>query len=280
MKDFDRYGVVETGRDHIITNFKEKKIYTTGNINGGLYLLNVPAFLKRGFPERFSFEKDYLEKFFPDGRFGGIIDDDYFIDIGMPEDFQRAQLEFSKAPFHPSGIDESWTLFLDRDGVINHEKKEDYILNWEEFRFYDGVKEALAKLSGRFGKIIVISNQRGVGRDLMTMEELERIHQNMKKEIADAGGRIDAIYFCAAADNKDSCRKPNPGMAFQAKKEYPGIDLSKAVMIGNKLSDMRFARNAGVYSLFVTTTNPDTAFPHPDIDQRYDDLAAFANSLG
>ena len=60
-------------------------------------------------------------------------------------------------------IDTSWTLFLDRDGVINHEKKDEYILNWREFQFYDGVKEAFQKFSSNFGKIIVISNQRGVG---------------------------------------------------------------------------------------------------------------------
>ena len=76
-------------------------------------------------------------------------------------------------------IDKSWTLFLDRDGVINHEKKADYIRNWEEFAFYDGVLEALELLNDKFGVIVMVTNQKGVGKGLMTVDDLNRIHTNM-----------------------------------------------------------------------------------------------------
>jgi len=280
MKAFDRYGVVEIDPQNTITSFREKQFYEQGNINGGLYILNLPAFLSRGFPEKFSFETDYLEKYYEGGKFAGIIDNGYFIDIGIPEDFSRAQAELKKPPLDLHAIDKSWTIFIDRDGVINEEKKEDYILNWNEFKFYNGVKEALARIASRFGKIIVVSNQRGVGKRSMTLEDLQDIHRNMLHEIHAAGGRIDNIYYCTATENKDSCRKPNPGMAFKAKRDDPSIDLGKAIMIGNKLSDMRFARNAGLCSVFLATTNPDTPSPHPDIDLRFNDLLEFANRLG
>lgn len=279
MTKFDRYGVVETNGEHLVSSFKEKQFYSAGNINTGVYILNAPKFLDEEFPDKFSFEKDYLEKLYSQRRIYGLVQDNYFIDIGTPEDYKRAEQELSKPPLNLSAIDKSWTIFIDRDGVINHEKKEDYILNWNEFVFYNGVKDALHKISNKFGKVIIVSNQRGVGRGLMRETDLRHIHLDMQAAIEESGGRIDKIYYCTSTENKHPDRKPNPGMAFHAKREFPEIDLSKSIMIGNKLSDMLFARNACIYSVFVATTNPDTPFPHPDIDQRYSSLPDFANHV-
>jgi len=176
-------------------------------------------------------------------------------------------------------IDKSWTLFLDRDGVINHEKKEDYIKNWEEFTFYDGVLEALEILNEKFGIIVMVTNQKGVGKGLMTVDDLNSIHQNMLSTIETNKGRVDNIYYCSDLADDSPNRKPNPGMAFQAKNDFHFIDFSKSLMVGNKLSDMNFGRNAGINTVFVATTNPDTPFPHPSIDLRFDDLIAFATAL-
>jgi len=279
MNRFDRYGVVELDEEQLVNSFKEKQFYETGNINGGVYLLNKDKFLDEEFPAKFSFEKDYLEKFYPIRRIYGLVQDNYFIDIGIPEDYNRAQSELSRPPIDLSTIDKSWTLFIDRDGVINHEKKEDYILNWEEFRFYEGVEKAFQKLAGKFGKIIIVSNQRGVGKQLMTEHDLRTIHQNMQDAIETAGGRIDKIYYCTSTDNKHPDRKPNPGMAFHAKNYFDSVELSRSVIIGNKPSDMLFGKNAGIYSVFLATTNPDVPFPHPDIDLRFDSLPDFAKAL-
>jgi D-glycero-alpha-D-manno-heptose 1-phosphate guanylyltransferase len=280
MQDFERYGVVETNEKHIITLFREKQFYTEGNINGGLYILDVSSFLQRGNPEKFSFEKDFLEAHYNQGRFLGIKDDGYFIDIGIPEDFQKAQTDLLKKLPALSSLNKEWSLLIDRDGVINEEKKDGYILNWNEFNFYNGVPEALALLSGKLGRIIVITNQRGVGKGLMSLDDLENIHAKMREKIKAAGGRIDAIYYCTSMDNTHECRKPNPGMAFRAWADFPEIDPDKTIMIGNKPSDMRFARNAGIFSVFVRTTEPETVFPHPDIDWQFANLPDFANSLG
>ena len=109
-------------------------------------------------------------------------------------------------------IDNTWTLFIDRDGVINHEKKEDYILNWEEFKFYNSVEEAMQILSGIFGIIVMVTNQRGVGKQLMSEGDLNNIHSNMLQAITAAGGRIDKSYCCTSLDNNHVERKPNPGI--------------------------------------------------------------------
>lgn len=176
-------------------------------------------------------------------------------------------------------IDNTWTIFIDRDGVINHEKKDSYILNWEEFQFYEGVPASFKILNEKFGKIIIVTNQKGVGKEIMTEADLENIHKNMQQEITMAGGRIDQIYYCTSLDNKHPNRKPNPGMAFLAKNDFPEIDLSKSIVIGNKLSDMQFGRNAGLNTIFVATTHPETAFPHPDIDLRFESLPDFVKAL-
>jgi len=74
-------------------------------------------------------------------------------------------------------------------------------------------------------------------------------------------------------------RKPNTGMAFHARQDFPSIDLSKSVMVGNKPGDMLFGKNAGMYTVYIASTNPETAFPHPDIDLRFDGLDDFVKAL-
>ncbi len=93
MKNFDRYGVVTLNDDNSIESFKEKQFYAQGLINGGVYALNVKDFLEEQLPEKFSFEKDYLEKLYSQRKMTGIVQDEYFIDIGIPEDYARAQVE-------------------------------------------------------------------------------------------------------------------------------------------------------------------------------------------
>ena len=131
----------------------------------------------------------------------------------------------------------------------------------------------------KFGKIFIITNQRGVTKELMTLDDLLDIHTKMNNDIEEAGGRIDGIYFCTAMDPKDPDRKPNPGMAYQVLADYPELDFSKSIMVGNKPSDMLFGKNAGMYAVFLATTHPETTFPHPDIDSRYNSLIEFAKRL-
>ncbi len=177
------------------------------------------------------------------------------------------------------GIDKSWTLFLDRDGVINHEKHEDYIHTWEEFRFYDGVTEAIKIFTGIFNRVLVITNQRGVGKGLTKLDDLHTIHANMLEAIVQAGGHLDAIYYCSELDNDNPFRKPNPGMGLEAAREFPDIDLKRCIMVGNTLSDMHFGRNLGAVTVFLPTTRPEVSLDDPAIDFTFPSLLDFANAI-
>jgi D-glycero-D-manno-heptose 1,7-bisphosphate phosphatase len=174
-------------------------------------------------------------------------------------------------------INKTWTLFLDRDGVINHEKYLDYIHTWEEFRFYDGAKVAIQIFSKKFNRVIVVTNQRGVGKGVTKLADLQNIHSNMTADIEAVGGKLDAVYFCPELESPN--RKPNPGMGLQAVKDFPDIDLSKAIMVGNTLSDMEFGRNLGIKTVFLTTTNPGLNTSDERIDAVYPSLIAFALDL-
>ena len=93
MQHFNRYGVIELNEAASIKTFSEKKYYESGLINGGLYMLDAEHFLQHSFPEKFSFETAYLEKFYNSDRMYGLVQDEYFIDIGIPEDYEKAQSE-------------------------------------------------------------------------------------------------------------------------------------------------------------------------------------------
>ncbi|MEO7530896.1 MAG: nucleotidyltransferase family protein [Sediminibacterium sp.] len=93
MKNFERYGLVELNPDQTIASFKEKQLYNEGLINGGVYILNIPAFFNLYLPEKFSFETDYLQEYYSRKRIYGVVNDGYFIDIGVPEDYLKAQTE-------------------------------------------------------------------------------------------------------------------------------------------------------------------------------------------
>jgi len=178
-----------------------------------------------------------------------------------------------------SEIDKNWTLFLDRDGVINIESVGSYITNWDEFNFHDGVLDALRSLSHAFGHIIVVSNQRGVGRGIMTMESLREINTNMRKAITDNGGRIDKVYSCTATIDEDRNRKPNTGMGLQAQEDFPLIDFKRSIMVGNSLSDMEFGKRLSMHTVFLTTKHEPVELPNDLIDEQYSSLQAWAKKL-
>lgn len=169
-------------------------------------------------------------------------------------------------------------LFLDRDGVINEEKEGSYIFHKDEFLFYEGALKAIGHLSRYFDYVIIVTNQRGVGRGLMTEASLHAIHNYLTREVTGAGGRIDKIYFAPSADRQHQDRKPNTGMALRAKQDFPDIDFKQSVMVGNNLSDMAFGRSMGMETVFLHTTQPEIPLPHALIDRQYASLASWAET--
>ncbi len=151
-------------------------------------------------------------------------------------------------------IDNSWTLFLDRDGVINKNIDASYVLDWEQFEFIDGVLETMPKLAKLFSKIIVVTNQQCIAKGLLTVEALNEIHQNMMNMIELNGGRIDAVYYAPDMESEtNNLRKPKNGMALLAKTDFPEIDFTKSIMIGDKLSDMKFGKSLCFTTIYLSS---------------------------
>ena len=141
------------------------------------------------------------------------------------------------------------TLFLDRDGVIN-KKISGYISSYEEFDFIDGVYESLRILSKKFQRIIIITNQQGIGKGLMTENDLSQLHSQMLDELSKYNVKIDKIYFCPHLENfKCNCRKPKPGMLIQAAQEFPDIDFTKSYLLGDSDSDIEAGLSMGIKSI-------------------------------
>ncbi len=177
-----------------------------------------------------------------------------------------------------SGISDEWTLFLDRDGVINTRLVDDYVKVWDEFAFEPQALQAISLLSRYVGRIVVVTNQQGVGKGLMSAGDLEEIHRRMVSEIQKAGGKINRVYSCTkTAEEQPFCRKPKPGMALQARRDFPEIAFKKSLMVGDTLTDMQFGKRLGMTTVLVATENT-IAQQHPKLtDYWFESLASFAN---
>lgn len=149
-------------------------------------------------------------------------------------------------------VDKDWALFLDRDGVINVRREGEYITKPEDFVFIDGVPQAIRELNKIFKYTFIVTNQQGIGKGLMTENDLKAIHKKMLDELASANARIDDIFYCPDLEGTNSFfRKPNIGMALAARKKYPDINFKKSVMVGDSISDMVFGKRLGMVTVWV-----------------------------
>ncbi len=171
----------------------------------------------------------------------------------------------------------TWTLFLDRDGVLNRRPQNAYVTKPEDFHWIPGSLECIPQLSGIFGKIFVVTNQQGVGKGIMRMEDLHSIHQRMRLDVESIGGRMDGVYVAPCLSGQGSfLRKPQVGMALQAKKHHPGIRFRQSVMVGDTLTDMLFGKRLGMVTVLISD-DVTVARKHAHcITYRYDNLAGFA----
>lgn len=178
-------------------------------------------------------------------------------------------------------IDKTWSLFLDRDGVINLHYPNDYVKKWEEFFFLEGVLDALNILAHKFRRILLVTNQQGVGKGVMSKEDLNFIHSEMLKEIRKYGGRLHMIYTATEKleNDKQKMRKPEIGMAKQAKKDFPEIDFERSIIVGDSLTDMQFGRKAGMKTVFIGDMNKLAEKDRYVVDYNFDSLAEFTAAL-
>jgi len=146
------------------------------------------------------------------------------------------------------------TLFLDRDGVINTRLVDDYVKTWKEFEFIEGVLEAISIFSKEFDRIFIVTNQQGIGKGIMSEEDLDKIHSRMIEEIEAKGGRIDKIYFCKhLAKENHIDRKPRVGMGLRARKDFREIRFKRSIMVGDSISDMKFGKRLKMKTVYISS---------------------------
>jgi histidinol-phosphate phosphatase family protein len=171
-------------------------------------------------------------------------------------------------------------LFLDRDGVINVRLIADYVKRKEEFEFIDGVLEAFEIFNRHFEKIVIVTNQQGIGKGLMSEEDLKEIHSFMKSQVEQRGGRIDQVYHCPSLAKENSIdRKPSIGMGLKARKQYKEIRFKDSIMVGDSLSDLVFGKRLKMHCIHISSS-PKTARKHPKrIDKVFNNLLEFAKYI-
>lgn len=176
---------------------------------------------------------------------------------------------------------QEWTLFLDRDGVINERLPDEYVKSWDDFKFLPGALEALSVFGSHFRRIFIVTNQAGIEKGFYSHHELHQIHDQMMEYIQYHGGRIDEIYYCPYKPDLDPlCRKPNPGMALEAQKDFPEVDFSKSIMIGDSDSDIAFGNNLGMKTILVGNKGDNNFGLANSIPNcRLDSLLDFANYI-
>lgn len=142
-------------------------------------------------------------------------------------------------------------IFLDRDGVINRKAPpHDYIKSANEFRMLPGAGEAIHLLNVAGYKVVIVTNQRGIARGLMTMEDLNQVHQFMKKELLNFEAHIDDIFVCPHDIGQCHCRKPDIGLFLQAEKKF-AINKDKSYIIGDSRTDIEAGKNYGIKTILI-----------------------------
>ena len=146
------------------------------------------------------------------------------------------------------------TLFLDRDGVINKKLEQRYVTNFEEFVFVKNSDVAIRKLHKIFKRILVVTNQQGIGKGIMTEDDLNLLHLQMQRELSVDFDLIDKIYFCPCLEGDDcNCRKPKIGMLENAKLDFPEIKIEDSFLVGDSDSDILAGKKFGLTTIKVSS---------------------------
>ena len=251
-------------KNGILCGFHEKGIMSAGLVNGGIYFIEKNA-LDGINEEKFSFEKQILESDYC--PVAVCESDGYFIDIGIPENYRKAQKEkdmlFCKRARR--------AVFLDRDGTINRDTG--HLYRTEDFEFLKNADKAVAKIKNKGYLAIVITNQAGIAKGFYAAEDVDRLHSYMDSQLfANCGVTADGYYYCphhpdAVVENlkkECSCRKPNGGLILKAVSDFSDIgieiDLKNSFTVGNRASDIFAGKNAGTgQNILIGNDEPESA---------------------
>lgn len=245
----DRYESIERNADGLVQRIVPRgEAEGTCIINGGVYLIRKSHIA--GLNGRLSFESDILPRLVDRGQLKVMQYPGYFIDIGVPETYERAQVELPARFFRPA-------LFLDRDGVMNEDSG--YVGSAERFVWIPGAIDAIRRANNLGWHVFVVTNQAGVARGLYTEDDVLALHRWINRELRAQGGYVDDWRYCPfhpdatieSYRGRHPWRKPAPGMLLDLIEHWP-VDVGRSIMIGDKDLDMEAAAAAGISgSLFA-----------------------------
>ncbi|MGD0576786.1 MAG: HAD-IIIA family hydrolase [Candidatus Staskawiczbacteria bacterium] len=233
--------ILTDGEGYVTKYDRSRKDKNLNGVEIGFFIINKKI-LKLFPKQNFHFERDILPQLISKKQVSGYLTDNKYYSIGDAE-----RVKATEKFLTPKKI-----IFLDRDGTINKKAPQgDYIKKWSEFEFLPGVVEAIKNLCDKGYDIYLITNQSGIARGMMTKKDLDLIHQKMQAELAKNGGKIKAIYACLHGwDDGCDCRKPKPGLLFQAARENY-LDLTKTIFIGDDERDMQAGQAAGCKTILI-----------------------------
>jgi D,D-heptose 1,7-bisphosphate phosphatase len=242
VDDTSRYGVVELDGQKIISFSSRSTSRGSGMINGGIY--HCRKELLKYASEICSFERDVLPKAAIKGELSGLVANGYFIDIGIPADYQKSQDEIPAQVRRPA-------VFFDRDGVLNEDLG--HVGSIERFVWTDGAVEAIKYMNDRGYFVFVVTNQAGVAKGLYTETDVRILHDYMQTELGKSAAHIDAFEYCPYHPEgiepryrkTSEFRKPQPGMILDLFEKWP-LECTKSLLIGDKSSDIEAAKNAKI----------------------------------
>jgi len=242
MEDCSRYGRVELAGERIVALHEKSPIRGPGLINGGMYVFDRRVF--ELLSPHCSLEREVFPALAKQGKLTGCALDGYFIDIGIPADYERAGWELPRRLLRPA-------VFFDRDGVLNED------LGWvgtpERFRWNPGAMDAVRLASDAGLHVFVVTNQAGVARGMYTEADVQRLHEHILEELLANGATLDDVRYCPfhpegvveSYRRESDWRKPGAGMIRDLIERWE-LDPGRCLLIGDKDSDLQAARAAGV----------------------------------
>lgn len=242
MEDCSRYGTAEVRDGRVVAFRAQGTASGAGLIGAGMYIFEKR--LLDHFTPPSSLEKDVLPVLARQGELAASVLDGYFIDIGVPADYERAHYELPQRLQRPA-------VFFDRDGVLNED------LGWvgspDRFHWLPGAKEALRRVTDSGAHVFVVTNQAGVARGFYTEEDVHALHQHILQDLLRSGATIDDFRFCP--DHPEATveryrrmsewRKPGPGMLLDLLRAW-NVDPQRALLVGDMESDIQAAQAAGI----------------------------------
>lgn len=266
-----RFGGVKIDEHLTIKEFLPKNLEGICLINAGIYLINKNWFIENSPTDSFSIEEHFFlqQQSYP--GFKGVPCNGYFIDIGIPKDFHKANFDCSKFNNKPK------ILLLNRDGVINEKVENYYVSNTSQFLWKEKSLSSIIALITYFDKIFIVSKQKVSGLKLMSKQDLNSINAYLLDSVSDHNFKIDGIYSCTQNidENSNGC-KPNIGISYQITDYFSEIAIQQCVMVCDTVTDLEFARNLNAKSVYIGDFQNA---PSPELwDEIYTDLSCFKDA--